>query len=88
MGNTEKVYFSVAIVLSDMEMHSNSACMKFWRSRLFSDFGQRSLVCFLSTVLKDFSTSTTGLISAASRQRGKKYMSRSHDQSGHHAHIC
>ena len=51
MGKTEKVHFSCAVVLPDISWTP----MKFYRSRLFSDLGQSSLVHHLSTFSKDFS---------------------------------
>ena len=44
-------------------MYWNAAPMKFWRPRSFSDSGQRSLVCLLSTFSKGFSSETTEHIS-------------------------
>ena len=61
MGNVEKVTFSVAILLFDMKMHSDSTTKKFYRSRSFGDLVQRSLISCLSTFSKDFSTDTNGL---------------------------
>ena len=95
MGKVEKVTVSVAIVLFDMKMHSNSVPKKFLRSRSFGDLGQRSLVICLSTFSKDFSSETTRLISIKfhmqSLDRGGKeslyILSRSHDQDGRHAYI-
>ena len=54
--------FSVAIVHFGMKMHSNSTPWKFYRSKSIGDHGQSSLVSFLSTFSKDFSSETTGLI--------------------------
>ena len=51
---------------SDIEMHSNSTRMKFYRSRSFSYLSQRPLVRHLSTFLEDFSSETVGLIALES----------------------
>ena len=90
----KKVTLSVAVVLFDMEVRSNSTHKKFYRSRPFGDPGQRSLVSFLSTSSKDFSSETTKLISInfyiqLLGQWGRKFYtwSRSQDQDARHDHI-
>ena len=52
MEKVEKVTVSVAIVLFDMKMHSNSVPKKFKRSSSFGDRGQRSLVCLSVNIFK------------------------------------
>ena len=48
MEKVEKVTISVAVVLFDIKVHSNSVPKKFKRSRSFGDLDQRSLVICLS----------------------------------------
>ena len=55
--------FSVAVVLFDMKMHSNSTAKKLYRSLSIGDLSQRSLVSCLSTLSKDFSSEATVPIS-------------------------
>ena len=64
------MYFYVAIVLSDVEMYNVlNSTMKFWKSVTFSDLGQGSLICLLSTVLNGFSSATTGSVSVKLHMR-------------------
>ena len=93
MGNTEKVYFSVAFVLSDMEVYSNSTPM--------NSIGQGHLVTFakghLSAFCQQFQRASPlqqlGLfqskyIFSLQAKRERKFMSIPHDQDGRHAHSC
>ena len=56
---TDFYLFFVAVVLCDMEMYLYSASYEFKRSGTFSDLGQRSLVCCMSTFSKVFFSETT-----------------------------
>ena len=59
MKTVEKVHFLVAVVLFDTVMNSISTPMKFCRSRLFGELGQRSHVSCLSLLSKGFSSETS-----------------------------
>ena len=63
MEKVEKVTFSVAVMLFDMKIHSNSIPKKFCRPRSLGDLGQRSLVKCLLTFSEDFSSEASWFIS-------------------------
>ena len=50
------MHFSVAVMLSDMEIYLGSTPMKFKRSWTFNDLCQTSLDCYMSTLAKYFSS--------------------------------
>ena len=57
------MHFSVAILLFDKIVHSDSTTMKFWRPQLFGHLGQRPRISCLSTKSKGLSSETSGPIS-------------------------
>ena len=63
METVERVYLSVAVVLFDMKMHSNSTVNKFKRSWSLGDLDQRSLISLLPRSPKALVSETTGPIS-------------------------